>query len=173
MAASCFHIVTQLFQTYRRRARIIRDHYGEDPAMWGQIHELHRELQCDGMSSDETDLDLPNAETKGVRRIAKGWLNNEVSEIWRIIERYDFVSQQGQVVGRRGNKPLPRGHKARAVHFKGAMPCLPKNYYSDLWWKSLHEYEQRSLHPKPHKTLPDMVRDHFSYIWVVSFKHSM
>ena len=98
-------------------------------------------LGANGMSSDETESEGTPVRPKTVRRVAKSWLDNDVSEMWRDMERGTRIQE-----ARAGNPGLIRqtltgGGATRSAPVRG----LPLNFYDRLWWTSLERKERLVL----------------------------
>ncbi|RXW22459.1 hypothetical protein EST38_g3394 [Candolleomyces aberdarensis] len=146
---------------YQRRLEKIKDDLaGKDPRYWEAVLKVLEELTEDGMSSDETEADdeEDNNKPKITRRIAKPWLSAEVSELMRTINKAP-VSKKA---ARRGNRALERKPDPRPMtdeldprsHTMRYMKYLPRNYYSEVWFQSLPDFEQEEIDPSPEKPLP-------------------
>jgi hypothetical protein len=105
------------------------------------------------MSSDETDTEGQHV-VKHVRRVAKAWVCDEISDLWSTVEKIGLGDPK-----RGGNKPHPRIHASSSTNSTSrAASGLPANFYNSLWWKSLHEGQQADLRPGVHMRIPSKVR---------------
>ncbi|KAJ2912510.1 hypothetical protein MD484_g7905, partial [Candolleomyces efflorescens] len=143
---------------YARRIKNIKKYHAtKDPAYWEAVIKVLEELTEDGMSSDETDAEVQGNGPKKTRRIAKPWLSGEVSELMRAIDKAPLPR-----TAHRGNQPFDRNSEARPVtteldptsHTMCYMKHLPRNYYSDIWFEGLPEFEKEEVDPTPAKLLP-------------------
>jgi len=139
----------RLPQTRQRRAMIIDQHFDGNPEFWTEVQDLLESLGSDGMSSDESDQEGP---VKKLRRVRKGWVSEEVSGIWRVIECYH--RDQTKDMSTRGNSALERDFTSRCTSFNAVKAGLPRNYYDGLWWQSLIVNDQLMLQPKSLQNLP-------------------
>lgn len=121
--------------------------------MWGEVEDILDRLGHEGISSDETDGDT---QPKRLRRVARGWLNPAVSEMWRDIEKYELSNPRSRR-SQRGNRPLLRIFMSQTTNLQKPVKELPMNYYDSLWWKSLSEPEQAMLNPGPPEAIPKIV----------------
>src|SRR6266852_4142680 len=128
-------------------------HLDNDPALWGGISQMMEYLGCDGMSSNETDNEASSGIIKAVRRVRKGWLSEEISEVWHTAETYHRAQTQGQ--SKRGNKPCRRNPVPveGQQSYDRVTPGLPRNYYDSIWFQSLTHSDKLLLRPLPPRAL--------------------
>jgi hypothetical protein len=138
-------------QLYSIRKDIIYKYLDNNPDLWAAIARISLRLGTDGVSSDETDEDIG---VKSVRRIRKGWLSQDISNVWRVVEAYHQERTKGE--NRRGNKPLLRDPVSLHNSFHLPVKGLPRNYYDDIWYQSLTPSELRALHARASDVLPDV-----------------
>jgi len=136
-------------QTQNRRRDIIDRHHDGNPAFWDSVEILLESLGGDGMSSDESESE---GTVKKTRRVRKGWISPEVSQVWQMVERYH---NRIKPKNKRGNMGLERDFAHHHTSIHRIVAGLPKNYYDNLWWQSLSASEQANLDPQPPKALPD------------------
>jgi hypothetical protein len=103
------------------------------------------------MSSDETDAECTPDGLKRVRRVARVWLSEDISSMWERVERF-HLDRAGP---RQGNKAFGRIFAPKSGNDAKAIRCLPRNYYSPLWWTSLISVDQHRLSPGDDVALPD------------------
>jgi hypothetical protein len=64
----------------------VKRHFKEDPALWSKVRRVLDDLGPRGMSSDETETEAGPTEYKRVRRVAKVWIQKEVTDMWNGVE---------------------------------------------------------------------------------------
>lgn len=136
-------------QTQSRRKDIIDSHHAGNPDFWGDVEDLLDSLGVDGISSDESENE---GSMKKTRRVRKGWISPEVSNVWQEVESYH---QKTKPRNQRGNMGLERHFAHHRTNIHRVVAGLPKNYYDNLWWQSLTASEQANLDPQPAQPLPD------------------
>jgi hypothetical protein len=149
-------------QTYKRRVQIAQLNRDSDPETWSRIKKVLDVLDIDGMSSDESEGELPrprrsDRDLKKVRRVAIQWLNPQFSELWASVETYDNIPCDA-ILHRRGNAALSRERVSRRVDNKRPVIIgLPRNWYRDDWYRSLQGFQQKKLFSQPDEPIPDLV----------------
>lgn len=73
------------YQLWVRREETITNHVdqeaGESLEFWKSVQVLFEYFEVADMSSDETDTEETFTRQKVVRRIRKGWMNEEISKV--------------------------------------------------------------------------------------------
>ena len=151
-------------QTYKRRLGIVALNRDSSPETWARIHKALLELDIAGMSSDESEDEVPrprrsDRDLKKVRRVAIEWLNPKFSALWASVETYENVPFES-IYQRRGNAALSREVLATRVD-KDRVPIigLPRNWYDDDWYRSLQGFQQKKLGSRADEPIPDLVCD--------------
>lgn len=119
---------------------------------WKEARKALIRLDIQGMSSDETDSELPE---KRVRRVQLAFLNREFTALFA---QLDALPRDGKAIKKdqRGNRVLLRIHDSYKVDHLRVVHGLPRNWYDPDWWRSLPSWEQSSLNaiaPAPIPTL--------------------
>ena len=105
------------------------------------------------MSSNETEMEAHGIVPKSVHQISKVWIDEEVSQMWEVVETAGGIASQ-QI----GNTHLQHifvasGSSSGSFNFRSVIHQLPCNFYSNLWWKGLTEAQQScvkcNMVPKP------------------------
>lgn len=107
------------------------------------------------MSGDETDS-KPNR-IKIMRRMKHVWLNPKITDLWVAVDSYARAVDDELLVKKRdhrGNPGLPRMDGGRTESGVSAAKCLPKNWYAEDWWKTLHEGIQLEYAPDDPVDIP-------------------
>jgi hypothetical protein len=149
-------------QTYKRRVNTVALHYNTNPETWNRIHQVLLELGIDGMSSDESEDEIPrprrsDREMKRVRRVALEWLNPKFSELWASVETYENVPFDA-ILQRRGNAALSCQFIPKRVDKKRVTVIgLPRNWYDEDWYRSLQSFQQKKLQSRTDEPIPDLV----------------
>jgi hypothetical protein len=157
-----FTVSLLITQTYKRRQRIVAENGNTDPELWSQIRKVLNRLDVQGMSSDESDDEYSRAPIvnprpqKRLRRVRLQWLNQQITDLFVAVETYDKTSIQHYL--RRGNLPLYRDPIAKQINTeRRAIPCLPRNWYDDNWFKGLHHLDQMLLGAAAEEPIPVLV----------------
>ena len=128
---------------------------------------IHETLGQAGMSSDETETEGRGIVPKTLRRVAKVWLSEEVSQMWEAVETIGRPTPY-----KVGNAPLRRFFAASSTGRSKprAVRGLPCNFYSNLWWKGLTEAQRHAVkRSEQSKSIPAKVGNFWR---VVMLAHS-
>lgn len=145
---------------YKRRRNAIDENNHRDPAVWGNIKKVLTDIGIQGMSGDETDSNASSSRFKGMRRLKHPWLNPKIMELWVALDSYEDAINDELLVkirNRRGNAGLPRSKGARQDSSVPASKFLPRNWYSDDWWKKLSEGAQLEVAAEDPVEIPTLV----------------
>ena len=108
---------------------------------WKEIRKALVRLETQGMSSDETDGEMPE---KRVRRVQLAFLNREFSTLFA---RLDTIPREGMAIKKdqRGNRVLLRSYDNYNINHQRVVRGLPRNWYDPDWWRSLPSWEQSRM----------------------------
>ncbi|KAJ3535352.1 hypothetical protein NMY22_g6527 [Coprinellus aureogranulatus] len=153
--------------TLHRRQKIIK-HFlkiGKDVEFWRGMKEVGDALGRKGMSSDESDEELPKGSSsysrgrKIVRRVPLQWLSGDVAVRWKYVEeRYARLPP----ALKRGNPPYERHPPVKppepldvtvAQHLS-VVKNLPTNWYDPLYWRHLTPQGKKVVSRAKPKELP-------------------
>ena len=110
------------------------------------------------MSSDETETEAHGIVPKTVRRIPKVWINEEINQMWEMVETLGRAIPQPMGNTHHQRIFAPSASTSGSSKFHSVTRGLPRNFYSNLWWKSLTESQQSRMnrHAVP-KSIPSKV----------------
>jgi len=107
------------------------------------------------MSSDETETDTSGKtlKPKRVRRIAKPWIADGISEMWAAVEKLGYPEESS-----RGNPGVIRAHEAfRSNNRSKPVRKLPGNFYNPIWYVGRHASVKNAIQRKPDEPIPSKV----------------
>jgi len=123
--------------------------------VWDKVESIRLALGSGGMSSDKTEAEGEYYLPRQVRRVARVWISEDVSNMWETVENVGMRQPS-----KTGNKPLPRIHAAKTSNSStsSVVAGLPRNFYNSLWWVSLHRSEKELLDRTPTYAIPSSDR---------------
>ena len=130
------------------------------------------------MSGGETDDDSMAAQgsrtnEKAIICVPFHWLNPQVAEMLHTVDMWmqfeeDELLAKGEDEDRRRNRPLKKtpGDKPEVVG--KVTPALPRNWYEDVWFKSLSPGKQATLAVKSNKPIPNPVHTNIALLMAIN-----
>lgn len=109
------------------------------------------------MSGDETDSP-PGIYPKVLRRIEIPWLSPSISQLLHAVESYEPSLREENMRSHIGNSSLRRYFEPRKKNnLAKPLAGLPRNWYSDEWFRGLSTGQRAILSPKNDVELPKLV----------------
>jgi hypothetical protein len=144
------------WQLYDTRKKITEfnqlNHDGNLDMAWATLDYVVDTLTAVGMSSDESDNDRSGKTEYVTKRMP--WRSCYLTELLRHIDK-DCNKTNGLGGRRRGNAPWSRvwlpGARAST---REAPPCLPINFYDEVWYGNLSRRDERELQAADEVELP-------------------
>ena len=140
--------------------------------------DVIRQIKTDAMSGGETDDDSEAAQgsrtnEKAIIRVPVRWLNPQVVEMLHTVDTWmqfeeDESLAKGEDEDRRGNRPLKKTPGDKPAVVGKVTPALPRNWYEDVWFKSLSPGKQATLAVKPNKPIPNPVRTNIALLMAIN-----
>jgi hypothetical protein len=117
-------------QIFGRRQEIILEqlNVGRDQD-WKRVQNIFKLFDPGDMSSDETETEEGFGTAKVVRRVRKWWIDDSVSQLWRVVDsQYNPHKPSGLL--KRGTKPMLRIWQSSQCNTRAEpKPGLPRNFY--------------------------------------------
>ena len=120
------------------------------------------------MSGKETDdekdtqaQDTPTKKDKEVIRVPVRWLHPHIVEMLHTVDtwkQFELDESLGGDDDRHGNRPLKRKHQDKPPVVGTVTKRLPKNWYEDIWFKSLPAGTQAKYVVGPDELIPTPVK---------------
>lgn len=124
--------------------------------MWGKVKQTLDLLGPQGMSGDETDT----AQSVGIKKVVRltlPWLDPGITSLWNAVDTYENAVSEECIMTVRGNKHLERVGTARIAKKTNPLPNLPRNWYSNEWYRTLSPSAKMKLGARPHLDVPTLV----------------
>ena len=140
--------------------------------------DVIRQIKTDAMSGGETD---DNSEaTQGSQTNEKAiicvpvrWLNPQVAEMLHTVDTWmqfeeDESLAKGEDEDHRRNRPLKKTPGDKPAVVGKVMPAFPRNWYKDVWFKSLSPGKQTTLAVKSNKPIPNPVHTNIALLMAIN-----
>ena len=88
-------------------------------------------------------------------------------DTWMQFEEDESLAK-GEDEDHRGNRPLKKTPGDKPAVVGKVTPALPRNWYEDVWFKSLSPGKQATLAVKPNKPIPNPVHTNIALLMAIN-----
>ena len=128
------------------------------------------------MSGRETDDKTEAAQgscNKAIVCVPVHWLNPQVVEMFHTVNTWmqfeeDESLAKDEDEDCHGNRPLKKALGDKAAVVGKITPALPRNWYEDVWFKSLSPGKQATLTVKANKPIPNLVCTNIVWLMAIN-----